>query len=166
MRKFFREFRDFIQKGNVLDLAVGIIIGGAFNKIVSSLVNDIIMPLVSLIGGKNIQEAKLVLVDAVVDAEGNILQNAVTLNYGNFLQFVIDFLIIGFTVFVIVKVVKTMQVKAEIAKEKLLSKIKAEEEAKALEEEKSNEEASEEVVIEEKPTVEELLTEIRDLIKK
>lgn len=166
MRKFFREFRDFIQKGNVLDLAVGIIIGGAFNKIVSSLVNDIIMPLVSLIGGKNIQEAKLVLVDAVVDAEGNILQNAVTLNYGNFLQFVIDFLIIAFTVFVIVKVVKTMQVKAEIAKEKLLSKIKAEEEAKALEEEKSNEEASEEVVIEVKPTVEELLTEIRDLIKK
>ena len=78
----------------------------------------------------------------------------------------IDFLIIAFTVFVIVKVVKTMQVKAEIAKEKLLSKIKAEEEAKALEEEKSNEEASEEVVIEEKPTVEELLTEIRDLIKK
>jgi large conductance mechanosensitive channel len=166
MKKFFREFRDFIQKGNVLDLAVGIIIGTAFNKIVSSLVNDIIMPLVGLIGGKNIQEAKLQLVPAVMNGD-EVVRNAVTLNYGNFIQYIIDFLIIALTVFVIVKVVKGMQRRAEIAKEKLLQKLRKEEEENAAEEKakedaKVEEEKENEVV---KPSVEDLLGEIRDLLK-
>lgn len=162
MRKFFKEFKDFIQKGNVLDLAVGIIIGTAFNKIVSSLVNDIIMPLVSLIGGKNIQEAKLELVPAVVE-NGEIVKNAVTLNYGNFIQFVIDFLIIALTVFVIVKIVKGMHRRAEEAKEKLLAKI---EEIKSVEENQQEEEKEAEVEeVELKPTTEDILIEIRDLLK-
>lgn len=166
MKKFFREFRDFIQKGNVLDLAVGIIIGTAFNKIVSSLVNDIIMPLVGLIGGKNIQEAKLQLVPAVMNGD-EVVRNAVTLNYGNFIQYIIDFLIIALTVFVIVKVVKGMQRRAEIAKEKLLQKLRKEEEENAVEEKakedaKVEEEKENEVV---KPSVEDLLGEIRDLLK-
>ena len=84
MRKFFRDFRTFIQRGNVLDLATGIIIGGAFNTIVKSLVNDILMPIIGLIGGKNISEASLVLVPAVTNEAGEVLENAVTLNYGLF----------------------------------------------------------------------------------
>lgn len=154
MRKFFREFREFIQRGNVLDLAVGIIIGGAFGKIVSSLVNDIIMPLVGSVGGVNVQEAAWVLVPEVVDGSGDIIKSAVTLNYGMFIQNIIDFLIIAFSVFVIIKVVKAMQNRAEKAKELLASK---EEEVEKVEEEVVEEEP--------KPTTEELLSEIRDLLK-
>lgn len=156
MKKFFKEFKDFIQKGNVLDLAVGIIIGTAFNKIVSSLVNDIIMPLVGLIGGKNIQDGKIVLVEAVMEGDV-VIEKAVTLNYGNFIQFIIDFLIIALTVFIIVKIVKGMRKKAEIAKEKVLKRnekgdlVEVEEEVVAI--------------VEVKPTTEDLLVEIRDLLK-
>ena len=159
MRKFFRDFRDFIQRGNVLDLAVGIIIGGAFGKIVSSLVNDIIMPVVGLVGGKNIQDAKVTLVPAVVQGE-TIVEKAVTLNYGSFIQFIIDFLIVAFVVFVIVKVVRRMQEKSELAKEKLKTKIRKEEQTE-------EETVVEEPVVEEvpKPTTDDLLTEIRDLLK-
>lgn len=165
MKKFFKEFKDFIQKGNVLDMAVGIIIGTAFNKIVSSLVNDIIMPVIGLIGGKNIQEARYVLVDAVVDADGKIVKNAVTLNYGNFIQYVIDFLIIAMTVFVIVKVVRGMRRRAENVKEVIVNKIEAKTEDDQIEEEQV-EEVVEEVIEESLPTTEEILLEIRDLLKK
>ena len=156
MKKFFKEFRDFIQKGNVLDLAVGIIVGTAFNKIVSSLVNDIIMPVVGLIGGKNIQDAKVELVPAVMDGEV-VVAKAVTLNYGMFIQYIIDFLIIAFTVFVIVKVLKGMRKRAESTKEKLF---KRNDKGEVVEVE---EVPAEEVVV--KPTSEDLLTEIRDLLK-
>lgn len=161
MKKFFQEFKDFIQKGNILDLAVGIIIGTAFNKIVSSLVNDIIMPLFGLLGGRNFQEGKLVLVDAVLDSSGNIIQNAVTLNYGAFVQYIIDFLIISFTVFVIVKVLKGMRDKAEAAKQLLAQKLKAEQDAKDQEVKEQEEKKEPEEV---KPTTEEILLEIRDIL--
>jgi len=101
MNKFFKDFLIFIKKGNVLDLAIGIIIGGAFNTIVRSLVNDIIMPIISMIGGTNIAEAKLLLVDAVLNGEGEVVKNAVTLNYGSFLQSIIDFLIVAFSISII-----------------------------------------------------------------
>jgi len=103
MNKFFKDFLIFIKKGNVLDLAIGIIIGGAFNTIVRSLVNDIIMPIISMIGGTNIAEAKLLLVDAVLNGEGEVVKNAVTLNYGSFLQSIIDFLIVAFSIFIAIK---------------------------------------------------------------
>lgn len=138
MRKFFREFTNFIKRGNVLDLAVGIIIGGAFNTIVKSLVNDILMPVIGLIGGKNVSEANVVLVPATLSSEGEVLDNAVTLNYGAFIQTIIDFLIIAFTIFVIIKVVNGLQ-----------KKLKRPEEA----------------VPQAKPNSEVLLTEIRDLLK-
>lgn len=138
MRKFFREFTNFIKRGNVLDLAVGIIIGGAFNTIVKSLVNDILMPVIGLIGGKNVSEANVVLVPATLSSEGEVLENAVTLNYGAFIQTIIDFLIIAFTIFVIIKVVNGLQ-----------KKLKRPEEA----------------VPQAKPNSEVLLTEIRDLLK-
>lgn len=162
MKKFIKEFKEFIQRGNVLDLAIGIIIGTAFNKIVSSLVNDIIMPLVGLIGGTNVKEANFVLVDAVYATDGvTILKSAVTLNYGSFIQYVIDFFIIALTVFVIMKVVKRLQSKADKAKEKIIKDIEAkigEQPAPVVEE------VVEEPVIEPQPTTEELLTEIRDLL--
>ena len=101
--KFFKEFGEFIKRGSVLDLAVGIIIGGAFQKIVSSLVNDIIMPLISMIGGVNISEAKWVMKAAVTE-NGAVVSSEIALAYGGFIQTIIDFLIIAFAVFVAVKV--------------------------------------------------------------
>ena len=107
MKKFFAEFKAFIKKGNVVDLAVALIIGTAFNKIVSSLVNDIIMPLVSLmVGGKDVTDWKWVIQKAQYDANGNVLVAETALKYGVFIQAIIDFLIIALTVFIIVKIFK------------------------------------------------------------
>jgi len=98
MKKFFKEFKAFISKGNVFDMAVGLIIATAFNKIVSSMVNDIIMPLVTwATGAKNLADLSIVLRETV-EADGTITK--LTWQYGNFLQAVIDFLIIAFSVFV------------------------------------------------------------------
>ena len=104
MKKFWHEFKSFIAKGNVVDLAVAVIIGQAFNKIVSSLVNDIIMPLVSLaVGGVNVTDWKWVIKAAEYDELGNVTVAETALKYGVFIQYIIDFLIIAFTVFLIVK---------------------------------------------------------------
>ena len=108
MKKFFGEFKAFIKKGNIIDLAVAVVIGGAFNKIVSSLVNDIIMPLVSLcVGGADVTDWKWVIQKAVYDTDGNIVTAETALKYGIFIQAIIDFLIIALTVFIIVKVFKS-----------------------------------------------------------
>lgn len=108
MKKFFAEFKAFIKKGNVVDLAVALIIGTAFNKIVSSLVNDIIMPLVSLmVGGKDVTDWKWIIQKAQYDANGNVLVAETALKYGVFIQAIIDFLIIALTVFIIVKLFKS-----------------------------------------------------------
>jgi len=118
MNKFFKDFLIFIKKGNVLDLAIGIIIGGAFNTIVRSLVNDIIMPIISMIGGTNIAEAKLLLVDAVLNGEGEVIKNAVTLNYGSFLQSIIDFLIVAFSIFIAIKSIQRVHSSIDKTKRK------------------------------------------------
>lgn len=134
----FQEFKKFAMKGNVLDMAVGVIIGGAFGKIVSSLVADIIMPLVGLlVGGVNFTDLKLVLKAATVDAAGKDIA-AVTLNYGQFIQMVFDFVIIAFSIFIFIKLVNKLSQKKE-------------EEVKAAPPKPSKEEV--------------LLTEIRDLMK-
>lgn len=129
-----KEFKEFISKGNVVDLAIGVIIGAAFGKIVSSLVNDIIMPIIGLILGKiNFKTLSLVLKQAEGDAE------ALTLNYGMFIQNIVDFLIIAFVLFIILKII-----------------LKLKREDKKVEEES-------------KPKLtktEELLIEIRDSLKK
>lgn len=95
------------MKGNIIDMAVGVIIGGAFGKIVSSLVNDIIMPLMGVItGGINFTELKATLSQAVLDPETQaVVKEAVTLNYGMFIQNVVDFLIISFSIFMALKVI-------------------------------------------------------------
>ncbi len=129
-----KDFKDFIARGNVIDLAVGVIIGGAFGKIVASLVNDIIMPIIGLILGKvNFTQLAIVL----QPAEGD--NAALTLNYGMFIQNVIDFLIISFVIFMALR---------------LLVKLKKEE--------KQEEVAAEPVLTKDQ----ELLAEIRDLLKK
>ena len=106
---FIKEFKEFAAKGNVVDLAVGIIIGSAFGKIVSSLVADIIMPPIGLIvGGIKFTDLKLWLKYPVVDTSGEVIQEAVTLNTGNFIQAVFDFLIIACAIFLIVKVMNKL----------------------------------------------------------
>ena len=132
--KWINEFKTFAMRGNVLDLAVGIIIGGAFGKIVSSLVADILMPPIGvLIGGINFTELNIILHQAVVEA-GQVVKPAVTMNIGTFLQTIFDFIIIAFSIFLVVKAINTINKKKEAAAE---------------------------------PTKqEELLAEIRDLLKK
>lgn len=141
MSKILNEFKAFAVKGNAVDMAVGVIIGGAFGKIVSSIVNDIIMPPIGwIIGGVNFSDLKFELPSVQL---GNETMQAATINYGAFIQTVIDFLIIAFCVFLLVKGIN-----------KLANLKKKEEEAAAPAPE------------EPKPTKEELLlTEIRDLLK-
>ncbi len=119
MKKFFEDFKAFIVKGNVLDMAVGVIIGGAFGKIVTSLVNDIITPLISLAtGAVNLADLKAVLREAVIDEAGEVLSAEVAIKYGAFLQVVIDFLIIAFSVFCVIRLIMGMQKKLEALKKK------------------------------------------------
>lgn len=99
-----KEFKEFATRGNVMELAVGIIIGGAFGKIVSSLVSDIIMPPIGfLVGGVKFTDLKIWLKNPVVDSSGNVTQAAVTLNIGNFIQSVFDFLVIAWAIFLLVR---------------------------------------------------------------
>ena len=112
---FFAEFKKFIARGNVMDMAVGVIIGGAFGKISASLVNDIIMPAVSmLVGGITFSDWKIVLKQAVLDVDGvKELAPAVAINYGTFLSTILDFLIIAFAVFCLIKFLNGLHKKKE-----------------------------------------------------
>lgn len=147
---FFKEFKEFISKGNIVDMATGVIIGGAFGKIVTSLVNDIVMPPIGLaIGGVNFADLKATIAEAVVE-NGEVVKEAVTINYGNFIQLIIEFIIIALCVFLVLKAIMKAKALAEKAKKK-------EEEAPASEPEPEAEpEPSEEVL---------LLREIRDSLK-
>lgn len=109
-----KEFKEFSVKGNAIDLAVGVIIGAAFGKIVSSIVNDIIMPPIGLlIGGVDFKGLKVVMKSPVLDNTGKVISEAVTLNYGNFLQTTFDFLIIAFCIFMLVKAINSFKKKEE-----------------------------------------------------
>ena len=115
IKNVINEFKTFVMRGNVIDMAVGIIIGGAFGKIITSLVNDVIMPpLGVLIGGVNFTDLKLTLKEAVIEA-GVEVAPAVTLNYGNFLQVVFDFLIVAFAIFCFVRLLAKLKRKKEEA---------------------------------------------------
>lgn len=140
------EFKAFISRGNVLDMAVGLIIGSAFTAIVNSLVSDILMPLLGMVTGKiDFTEFKIILQEAVLDGE-TVVTPEVAVKYGSFIQFIINFILIAFSVFIIVKIINTMRSKADALKKK------EEEEKKAAEPPKPD------------PQIE-LLTEIRDLLK-
>lgn len=135
MGKFLSDFKEFAMKGNIIDMAVGVIIGGAFGKIVTSLVNDLIMPVMSLVtGGEGYKNLKHVITEA--SADGSVQE--VAINYGIFIQNIIDFIIIALSIFVALRVIMKFK--------------KKEEEAPAAPPAPSAEET--------------LLTEIRDLLKK
>ncbi len=129
----FKEFREFAMRGNVVDLAVGVIIGAAFGAIVTSLVNDIIMPVIGLItGGMDFSKLAYELKPASVGADGKDIA-AVTINYGKFINFIITFLIVAFSMFMVVKGMNSMKRKQEAApppppeptaQEKLLAEIR------------------------------------------
>ena len=111
---FLTEFKTFAMRGNVVDLAVGVVIGAAFGKIVSSLVDGIIMPLVGLaVGGVNFDELAVTLKDAVVGPDGVVTAEAVLFKYGAFLQTLLDFVIIAFAIFLLIKAVNRFKRKEE-----------------------------------------------------
>ncbi len=137
MGKTLTELKNFMFRGNIVDMAVGVVIGGAFGKIVSSLVNDIIMPPIGvLLGGVNFTDLKIVLKAATVDAKGAAVP-AVSINYGTFLQTFLDFVIIATVIFFVLKAMSSFQKKQEEAPAAPAAPTKEEE----------------------------LLTEIRDLLK-
>ena len=111
--KWINEFKTFAMRGNVLDMAVGIILGGAFGKIVSSLVADIMMPPIGLlIGGINFTEWKIKLSDAVMET-GQVVKPEITLNIGNFIQSLFDFIIIAFSIFLMITAINRLNKKKE-----------------------------------------------------
>lgn len=117
MKKFFGEFKAFISRGNVLNLAVGIIIGAAFGAIIGSLVNDIIMPPISLLLGNEVSLLKWVIRPEVLDIDGiTVLTKEIAIRWGLFLQAVLNFLIIAFVLFVIIRIVTRLNKKAEALK--------------------------------------------------
>ena len=144
MKKFFAEFKEFISRGNVMDMAIGVIIASAFGKITASLVNDVFMPFIGwIIGGIDLAQLNITLSPAILDEAGEIVKEPVVIGIGTFLTTVIDFILVAFVVFLVVKAFNT-------AKKKLEKPAPAVEEAPADPE----------------PTREEvLLTEIRDLLK-
>ena len=119
MTNFFNEFIAFISKGNLFYMAFGVVIGGAFGKIVTSLVNDIITPLISLATGKvSLVDLKAVLRPEDLSAEGEVLAAEVAVKYGAFLQNIIDFLIIALSIFIVIKVMMNAQKKLEALRKK------------------------------------------------
>ena len=116
--KIIKEFKEFAIKGNMFDMAIGIIIGAAFSKIVTSLVQDIFMPLLGFTIGKvNFENLAIVIQKETLDSAGNIANELITLNYGNFLQVVFDFLIIAITIFIVIKIFNRLRSQAEDEKE-------------------------------------------------
>ncbi len=137
---FIQDFKAFALKGNVVDMAVGVIIGGAFGKIVTSVVNNVIMPPIGVItGGVDFTDLKLIIKEAVMDGE-KVVTEAVSINYGQFIQDIVDFLIIAFCIFMIVKGIAALS-------------------------RKKKEEPAAPAPAPEPSAEEKLLTEIRDLLK-
>ena len=149
MKKFFEDFKAFINRGNVVDMAVGVVIATAFGNITKSLVADVIMPLISLAtGAQSFANLRIVLKPDILNEAGEVVQAGTFLNYGNFIQTIIDFLIIALCIFI---VIRSFTKSAEKAKELLHIKQEVKEEEPEAEPEHSNEEK--------------LLAEIRDLLK-
>ncbi|MBQ7489543.1 MAG: large-conductance mechanosensitive channel protein MscL [Bacteroidales bacterium] len=146
--KLLQEFKEFAMKGNVVDMAIGVIIGGAFGKIVTSLVNDLLMPLIgALIGNVDFTTLSVTLREAVMNGE-EVVKEAVTLRYGNFIQTTVDFLIVAFCIFMVIKLINKAT--------NMVKKQEKEEQTAPAEEPAPAPEPSQETV---------LLTEIRDLLK-
>ena len=155
MKKFLNEFKTFISRGNVLDMAIGVIVGGAFGKITTALVNNVLMPFIGLIfGGTDLTKVlDITIKPAVLDEAGNVVEEASVLGFGTFLNTVIDFVIVAFICFLIIKVFNKAKDIAE--KKKKEEEAAAAAAAAAAEAEKAPELTADQ----------QLLTEIRDLLK-
>ncbi|MDA9069330.1 large conductance mechanosensitive channel protein MscL [Algibacter sp.] len=117
--KLFKEFKEFAVKGNMMDMAIGIIIGASFNKVIDVLVKKIFLPPLSLLtGGVNMQNKRIILREAVTDASGTNITDEVAIGYGALGEAFLDFMIIGFTVFIVVKFMNKLRTKAQDAKDK------------------------------------------------
>ena len=145
--KLVKEFKEFIMRGNVMDMAIGVIIATAFGKITTSLVNDVFMPFIGWIcGARDMTALNVVVREAELDEAGEVVKEAITIGFGTFVGTIIDFILVALVVFLVVK---------------MINKARAAAEAK-----KKEEEAAEEEPAEPEPTAEEvLLTEIRDLLR-
>ena len=170
MKKLLKEFKNFITKGNVIDLAVAVIIGGAFQKIISSVVNDIIMPLISLATGVGFADWKTILIPAQTHLDVNnevIIDVAETaILWGSFIQKVIDFLIIAIILFAVIKVLSGINKAAVEARVKLESEIKKKLGKEGTPKEEEVVSAPAVPVAPVKSSTDVLLEEIRDLLKK
>lgn len=143
MKKIFEEFKTFIARGNIVDMSIGVVIGGAFGKITSSLVNDILMPIVGMFtGGNDLSKLNICIRQAIYNESGEVVKEAVNVGIGTFISTVLDFMIIAFIVFLIIK---SLNMAAERLKKKQEEDGKKEEKA---------------------PTTEELLASILSEIKK
>lgn len=157
MKKFFKEFKEFISRGNVLDMAVGIIIGGAFTAIVTALVTNILTPLINWIPGTNGTGAlQVVLREAVLDAEGQVVTEALIIDFGAVISAIVTFILTALVLFIIIRIINGIRNKADALKAKKAESV-APEAAAAPAEEVSAAPAA--------PTEAELLAEIRDLLK-
>lgn len=120
--KVFQEFKEFAVKGNMIDMAIGVIIGTAFGRIITSLVEDIIMPPFGYILGKfNFATLNIVLKEAEINDSGGIIKEAITLNYGNFIQVLLNFIIIAITIFFFIKLINVIRRKADDPDNKTVS---------------------------------------------
>ena len=118
MKKMLKEFKDFIMRGNVLDMAVGVIVAGAFGKITTSLVNDVFMPFISyLFGARDMTALNLVVRPEVVNEAGEVVQAAITIGFGTFVATIIDFILVALVVFLVVKAINAAKAKMEKKKE-------------------------------------------------
>ena len=118
MKKMLKEFKDFIMRGNVLDMAVGVIVAGAFGKITTSLVNDVFMPFISyLFGARDMTALNLVVRPEIVNEAGEVVQAAITIGFGTFIATIIDFILVALVVFMVVKAINAAKTKLEKKKE-------------------------------------------------
>ena len=157
MKKFFKEFKEFITRGNVLDMAVGIIVGSAFTAIITALVANILTPLINWIpGADNTGALQVVLRKAVLDEAGNVLTEALVIDFGAVISAVITFLITAFVLFIILKTINSIRKKGEKLREQL--KKKEEEEIKDVA-------AESPAPVTQIETTDDILREIRDLLK-
>ena len=120
--KILKEFKEFAVKGNMMDMAIGIIIGASFNKVIDVLVKKVFLPPLSLLtDGVNFQDKRIVLKEALTDASGKIITDEVAIGYGAFGEALLDFVIIGFTVFIVVKFMNRLRKKAQDTKDNTVS---------------------------------------------
>ncbi len=118
MRNLFKEFKEFAVKGNMMDMAIGIIIGASFNKVIDILVKKVFLPPLSLLtDGINLESKRVILKEALIDASGNVITNEVAIGYGALGEALLDFIIIGLTVFIVVKFMNRLRKKAQDTKD-------------------------------------------------